>query len=324
MDIPLPFTNWVDRSNMVQSRALRLAGLLSLVGSPASAAVLLDQLAQIPNGWAEVSTPSSSSQLTLQVALAHQNMDQLESKLAAVSMPHSATYGKYLDVSEVNAIFGASKASADAVESWLKSFGVTDYTSKGDSIWFQTNVSTANSMLNTEFKTYSDATGSTKLRTLQYSIPESLASHVDLISPTTFFGATVAMRARKAKNAAPVASLATRQEPDSCKGSLVFENETFAVFQPDCIRTEYNVNGYTPLAESGSRIGFGSFLNQSASFSDLALFEEHFNFPSQNFSVVLINNGTDLPQPPPLADDGEANLDVQNIVSIAHPLPITE
>jgi subtilase family serine protease len=81
--------------------------------------------------------------------------------------------------------------------------------------------------------------------------------------------------------------------------------------EPDCIRTEYNVNGYTPIASSGSRIGYGSFLNQSSGFSDLALFEQHFNIPSQNFSVILINNGTDLPQPPPLADDGEANLDVQ-------------
>jgi tripeptidyl-peptidase-1 len=46
-----------------------------------------------------------------------------------------------------------------------------------------------------------------------------------------------------------------------------------------------------------------------------------------SFSVVLVNpqdGATDLPQPPPLADDGEANLDVQNIVAIAHPLPVTE
>ena len=304
--------------------ALRLVSLLSLVGARVSAAVLLEQVAQVPSGWTEVDTPSLSSQLVLQVALAQQNIDQLESRLAAVSTPNSATYGKYLDLDDVNEIFGPSKASSAAVESWLQSYGVTDYTTQGGSVWFQTNVSTANSLLSTEFKTYSDATGATKLRTLQYSIPENLVPHVDLVLPTTFFGKTIAMRARKARNAVPAANLATRQEPASCKGSLVFENQTFAVFKPDCIRTEYNVNGYTPLASSGSRIGFGSFLNESASFSDLALFEQHFNIPSQNFSVVLINNGTDLPQPPPLADDGEANLDAQNIVSIAHPLPITE
>jgi tripeptidyl-peptidase-1 len=303
--------------------ALRLAGVLSLASLQASAAVLLEQIPQVPNGWSEVDTPSQSAQLTLQVALAHQNLDQLESKLAAVSMPESATYGKYLDVDDVNAIFGPSKASTDAVQSWLKSNGVTDYTAQGGSIWFQTNVSTANSLLSTEFKTYSDATGSTKLRALQYSIPESLVPHVDLVSPTTFFGQTIAMRATKSQMAAPVAKLASRDVPASCKGTVVYENRTFNIFQPDCLRTQYNVNDYTPKVSSGSKIAFGSFLNQSASYDDLALFEEHFNFPSQNFSVVLINDGVNT-QPPPLADDGEANLDVQNIVSIAHPLPITE
>jgi tripeptidyl-peptidase-1 len=46
-----------------------------------------------------------------------------------------------------------------------------------------------------------------------------------------------------------------------------------------------------------------------------------------SFSVVLVNpedGATALPQPPSNADDGEANLDVQNIVAISHPLPITE
>ena len=46
-----------------------------------------------------------------------------------------------------------------------------------------------------------------------------------------------------------------------------------------------------------------------------------------SFSVVLVNpqdGATDLPQPPLLINDGEANLDVQNIVSITHPLPVTE
>lgn len=309
---------------MAKLTALRLVSALSLVGARASAAVLLEQLAQVPTGWNEVDTPSQSSQLVLQVALTLQNVDQLESRLAAVSMPESSSYGKYLDLDDVNAIFGPSKASTAAVESWLKSYGVTDYTNQGSSIWFQTNVSTANSLLSTDFKTYSDSTGATKLRALQYSVPDSLVPHVDVVAPVTIFGATAAMRALKSRNAAAAANLATRQEPASCKGTLVFQGETFNVFQPDCLRTEYNVNGYTPKASSGSRIGFGSFLNQSASFSDLALFEEHFNFPSQNFSVVLINGGTDLPQPPALENDGEANLDVQNIVSIAHPLPITE
>ncbi|KAH6608314.1 tripeptidyl peptidase a [Trichoderma cornu-damae] len=293
----------------------------------ASAAVLLESINRLPPGWKAAVTPSPSSHIVLQVALAQQNIDQLESRLAAVSTPNSSTYGKYLDLDEINEIFAPSNDSKTAVESWLQSHGVTKYTNQGSSIWFQTNVSTANTMLSTNFKTYSDPTGARKLRTTKYSIPESLVGHVDLIAPTTYFGTSKAMRARRSRSVASAIepkSLAARQEPSNCKGTLVFDGRTFNIFQPNCLRTEYNVDGYTPSAKSGSRIGFGSFLNQSASFSDLALFEKHFNLPSQNFSVVLINGGTDLPQPPSNDNDGEANLDVQNILSIAHPLPITE
>ncbi|KAL7929774.1 peptidase S8/S53 domain-containing protein [Trichoderma chlorosporum] len=309
---------------MPKSTAARLVSLLSLASVQVSAAVLVDSLEKLPQGWKAASAPSPSSQITLQVALTQQNIDQLESRLAAVSTPNSKTYGNYLDVDEINEIFAPSNASTAAVESWLQSHGVTKYTKQGSSIWFQTEVSTANAMLSTNFHTYSDDVGVKKLRTLQYSIPENLVGHVDLISPTTYFGTSKAMRVKRSRSVASVAQNAARQEPSSCKGTLIFQGQTFNVFQPDCLRTEYSVDGYTPSAKSGSRVGFGSFLNESASFSDFALFEKHFGFPSQNFTNVLINGGTDLPQPPPDADDGEANLDVQNILTIAHPLPITQ
>jgi tripeptidyl-peptidase-1 len=310
---------------MVTITTARLFSLVSLLRLQALAAVTLEQLASVPAGWSVAGTPSDSAQIVLQVALSQQNMDQLESKLAAVSTPNSPTYGQYLELDDINALFGASNESSAAVQSWLESSGVTSYTAQADSIWFQTNVSTANALLGTTFKTYSDSTGATKLRTTQYSVPESVASHIDLISPTTYFGKTKAMRAIPAASASK--SLKARQEPASCQGSIVFQNETYAAFSPDCLRIEYNVNGYTPSVSSGSKIAFGSFLNQSASFSDLLLFEQHFGIPVQNFSVVLVNpqdGATALPQPPLDANDGEANLDVQNIVSLVHPLPITE
>lgn len=310
---------------MAKLTALRLVSLLTLTSVQVLATTLVEQLANVPAGWSVAHTPSDSAQILLQVALTQQNIDQLEAKLAAVSTPGAPTYGQYLDLDQINAIFAPSSQSSAAVESWLKSYDVTSFTAQSGSIWFQTNVSTANAMLSTTFKAYSDSTGATKLRTTEYSIPKSLVAHIDLISPTTFFGKTQGMRAASAaKQAKP---LAARQEPASCTGSLVFENETFSVFTPDCIRSEYNINGYTPSKSSGSKIAFGSFLNQSASFSDLALYEKHFKIPSQNFSVVLVNpqdGATALPQPPSDANDGEANLDVQNIVGIVHPLPITE
>ncbi|RAL58922.1 hypothetical protein DID88_009213 [Monilinia fructigena] len=92
---------------------------------------------------------------------------------------------------------------------------------------------------------------------------------------------------------------------------------------PQCIKELYSVGNYTPSVSSGSRIGFGSFLNQSALYTDLFQFEELFNIPAQNFSVTLINGGVN-DQNPKTAQIGEANLDVQNIIGVAHPLPVEE
>ena len=300
----------------------RLVGLFALL-SQALGLALHEQLAGVPAGWSVAGTPSGSSQVNLQVALTQQNIDTLDTKIASVSTPGSSEYGKYLTADEVTAMFGASTESKVAVESWLESEGVTKYSTVGDSVWFQATVAQANKMLGTEFKTYMDETGTTKLRTTEYSLPESLKAHVDLVSPTTYFGKTKAMRSIQAKNAQP---LAPRSLPASCNTSILFENETFPAFIPECLEIEYNINNYVPDISSGSEIAFGNFLNQTPSFLDLELFEQYFDIPSQNFSVVLVNpqdGATDLPQPPEAENDGEADLDVQNIVALTHPLPIT-
>jgi len=96
---------------------------------------------------------------------------------------------------------------------------------------------------------------------------------------------------------------------------------------PACVRQLYNIPAnYTPPANSGSFIGFGSFLNESAQESDLLLFEKRYGFPNQTFDVVTINNGVNNQSEPTgiYGDVGEANLDIQNIIGVAHGLPVRE
>jgi tripeptidyl-peptidase I len=313
------------------SKALWLVSLVILPYLQSFAAVTVERIKKIPAGWSLATIPHESTEITLQIALSMQNLRQLESKLAAISTPNSPLYGQYLDLEDVNDLFGAKDESREAVESWLQSYGITDYKSQGNSVWFKSNVSTANSMLDTTFKVFIDSAGGTKIRTSEYSIPDELVDHIDLIAPTTYFGKSKAMRMQnktpKVTGLAGRSRLVRRQLPSSCNSSIVFQNFTYPAFEPDCLRSVYKVDGYKPKVSSGSRIAFGSFLNQSASFSDLTLYEEHFKIPIQNFSVILVNpedGATDLPQPPSNDDDGEANLDVQTIVSLVHPLPVIE
>lgn len=292
------------------SRAALCAVFLSRLVIPAYG-VIHEQLATVPSGWTLVGTPAPSTAITLSIALAHQNLDQLESTLLAISTPGNAKYGQHLDVDDVNSLF--PPVSDTAVVSWLQGAGISSIHTNGSIVNFATTVGTANTLLSAQFAYYqSDSTK--KLRTLQYSIPDNLVDQIDLISPTTYFGKTAAAAAfpsvtQKEKRApASQPSVAA-----SCQTSIT----------PSCLKELYSINDYTPDANSGSRIAFGSFLNQSAICSDLAAFEAYFGIPSQNISVELINGGTN-DQNLATAQFSEADLDVEYIVGISHPLPVIE
>ncbi|KAJ8060713.1 hypothetical protein OCU04_011018 [Sclerotinia nivalis] len=292
---------------MMYPKTAICAGLLSQA-LPAYGAVM-EKLAAVPSGWTAAETDSSAA-ITLTVGLAMQNLDQLEAKLLAVSTPGNAEYGNHLDANEANALFAPSADASNAVTSWLASAGAQNIVSDGSTVTFAATIEKANSILNATFQTYT-SNGVTKVRTTQYSVPDHVAEHIELISPTTYFGKTVANAPTKV---AKKATSATKVTVDaSCSTSIT----------PKCIKELYNVGSYTPSVSSGSRIGFGSFLNQSALYADLFQYESYFGIPSQNFSVTLINGATN-DQNPATAQNGEANLDVQNIIGVAHPLPVQE
>lgn len=285
---------------------LHAAGLCSLLALPALAAVLHEQLAAVPAGWQSIHTPADSSTIVLQIGLQQRNLDKLHSLIYAVSTPGNADYGNHMDRDDVAALLQPSREANTAVLNWLEQAGVTNVHSDGHWVNFATTVGTANQLLNTQFRYYENG-GVRKLRTTRYSVPEVLTKHIDLITPTTYFGRIgVAKSMRQHKK-----SIAARQVGANCTD----------VITPECIKKLYKIN-YTPDVKSGSRIGFGSFLNQSASISDLYLFEADNAIPRQGFSVELINGGVDDQTTTSIR--AEANLDVQYIIGVSHPLPVTE
>jgi tripeptidyl-peptidase-1 len=271
-----------DTHKMVAS-IMRLFAAATFALPVVTALVLHEQVSTIPAGWSFASAPDNDTQIVLQVALAQQNIDQLESRLSSVSTPSSSSYGQYLDFGDINALFGPSDASKNAVTAWLSSSGINTYTAQGDSVWLKASVAQANSLLGTTFNTYTDTQGVPKIRTTQYSIPQGLKAHIDLVSPTTYFGTTQAMRSIKSTYSRPRASLAERATtlPAGCNSTIVYQNHSYAGLTPDCLRYIYNVKDYKPSVKSGSKIAFSSFLNESASFSDLFAYEEHFGIPPQ-------------------------------------------
>ena len=288
-------------------KVLALQGLFLGAFKGLALAAIHDRLAIVPHSWTVAGSPDLDQMMTLSIGLQQQNLHQIEPLLYAMSTPGHEDYGKHMTREEVTALLKPTDDANAAVLTWLKDAGVTKLTSDGEWVRFATTVGQANKLLDTNFMYY-ESDGVTKLRTLQYSIPDSLAQHIDLVTPTTYFGKTAAQ--------APVLhysedQIAARQVSASCSSSIT----------PACLKQLYNVGTYTPSATSGSKIGFGNFLNQTARTADLTSYESRNSIPSQGFTNVLINGGKDDQSVD--NNHGEANLDVQNIIGVSHPLPVT-
>ena len=272
-----------------------------------SLAAVHEELAALPNGWTLVGAPADTDTMVLQVGLAQQNLDKLDTMIYQVSDPNSASYGQYMEGDDVADMVKPSSEASNMVLAWLKDSGVENTYSDGSQISFSTSVGTANKLLGTEFKYYA-SDGVQKLRTMSYSLPDDLVEYVDLVTPTTYFGKTTA-QAPAPRMHFPNKNIIPRQVNSSCADLIT----------PACIKELYNIK-YIPDPKSGSRIAFGSFLNQSARTQDLSQFETKFNIPQQGFAVQLINGGVNDQSISP--NHGEANLDVEYIVGTCGPLPI--
>lgn len=260
----------------------------------------------LPETVARVSLPVNSQMMTLQIDLTLDNTDILEEKLKDLSTPGSRNYGKWLTKDEVDALFPPTDGAPAAVANWLRSHGVSRIHDQGPSIRFAAPVGTVNRLLNTTFAYYSVA-GTRKLRTTEYSIPDDVAPFVQLIHPTTFFGQTRSHRM-------PIAL----QASDTDLASAAEKNCT-RLITPACLRSAYNIGDYVASATSGSRLGFGSFLNESARLADLHAYQRAFGIPEQDFASVLVNGGVDNQERE--GSHVEANLDAQFQSAVAFPLP---
>ncbi|KAI1180076.1 peptidase S8/S53 domain-containing protein [Nemania sp. FL0916] len=268
----------------------------------------------LSEGVSRVGVPPDSQMMTLQIGLALDNTRFLEEKLKDLSTPSSPNYGKWLTKEEVDELFPPADGASAAVTSWLKSHGVEHIDEQGYDVKFAAPVGTVDRLLNTTFAYYTIA-GSRKLRTTEYSVPEHIAPFVQLIHPTTFFGQTQSHRMPIDKEAGVLA------EPKLMEIIANAENCT-KLITPSCIRAAYNIGDYVPDVSSGSRIGFGTFLNGSARLEDLHTYQNTYGIPEQDFTSILINDGVDNQERE--GNHAEANLDAQFQSAMSYPLPMVQ
>ena len=262
--------------------------------------------------------------IKLRVALQQQNVALFEQIVLDVSMPDHPRYGKHLHGHEIKALLKPTDAASNAVISWLQECNITAIEDDGDWVIFRTNVEVANRILDTNFLWYTgDYQGWERLRALQYSVPEAVAQHINLIQPTTRFGTLKPMRSLvlKKEYQGQATGLSYWNAEATRKSKVDVSCNT--TITPQCLLQLYNVH-YRAPANTTSKVAFASFLEEYARYADLARFETEYApyAVGQNFSVVSINGG--LNDQVGTEDSGEANLDLQYIVGISSPVPVAE
>jgi tripeptidyl-peptidase-1 len=122
-------------------------------------------------------------------AVKQTNVALLESTLLQVSDPGHQGYGKHLSLQAVNEMVRPSVASASAISSFLHDSGVDiddtcQSNGNGDLIKCVLSVMQVEAMLEAKYINFEHKSGVSVLRTLKYSLPASVASHVDFVAPT--------------------------------------------------------------------------------------------------------------------------------------------
>lgn len=301
---------------MALARSIKIGGLLA-VAIDGTAAALVSRAASLPAAVRVLSVPDENTPITLEIGLKMQNIEKLEDMLRDVSDPKSSNYGQYLSTTEIHETFRPSDESGAAVKAWLQENGITEIVDRGFYINFATTVSKANDLLNSAFSYY-DVQGTRKLRTREYTISGEIADHIELVTPTTYFGTTKAHRAVDAAAPDHNEVLVNRQADGD--GNATQPSPCSRLLTPPCLKDMYGFGDYQVDPDSGSRIAFASFLNQSAVPNDLDVFTDTFDLPRTSWESVIINGGDDHQDFK--RDVGEGNLDAQMLALSGKTLPM--
>lgn len=304
-----------------------LTGLVSVLRTVAalSSPEVFESLRDVPQGWTQVGKPEPSTRFHLRIALEQPNHDLFEQTLLAVSTPNHKQYGMHLKRDEVKALIKPRDESTQAVLSWLEQSGVPESDIENDGEWvnFYTSVATAEAMMDTEFYYFSKTSNAKakKIRTLHYSVPQEISSHITMIQPTTRFGQVKAQR--KAPFTTEKATY-TPAKAAATPGTTLNVTACNATVTPDCLRALYNIGDYEADPSVGSLFGVCGYLDEYAKYDALDEFLGTYApyAVSQNFSYALVNGGL-ATQDDTVDDDVEANLDIQYAASIGFNQNIT-
>ncbi|KAJ7693921.1 tripeptidyl peptidase A [Mycena rosella] len=284
-----------------------------------------------PRGWSIHGPAPLDHLIKLRIALPQSNFQALEDHLYEISDPYHERYGAHLSKEDIEELVAPRPESVDAVAQWLHSHGIQDEdmgrSPAGDWLTLRIPVALVEKMLDTKYHVWKHAgSGDYLVRTTSYSLPKSLHEHIELIQPTTMFGAFKKLKSTihsiseadatiQTQNLRPIVDAAGVTVDASCNTTITIT----------CLKEIYNAVGYTPSATVGNSVGITGYLEENANRADLQTFYAD-QVPAaaavnSTFKFISVAGGLDS-QNSSLAG-GEANLDVQFAFGLSFPIAST-
>jgi len=232
--------------------------------------------------------------MNLIFAVKQRNLDVLQETFWAVSDPKNSRYGQHLSLEQMTELIGPTQQTVDTIVNWLENEGCSDIriTQSREYIHTRVSVPLAARLLNIQFHTYRHLSGiSVEASVGPYSLPTSIAAHIDLVSGAVGFPDV----------RAPIVQVAP---PNSGVGSLEID--------PTNIRTRYNVTSTTVGTNSKNMHAVAEFQAQYYSPTDLKTFWNEF-VPFAAFQPVAKVIGYNNALKPGI----EASLDIQYVMGVA-------
>ncbi|EJD44918.1 hypothetical protein AURDEDRAFT_64960 [Auricularia subglabra TFB-10046 SS5] len=305
---------------MVLSFPLALPALFSVVNAAVvqmkPAMRVHEYRASAPDGFVAVSKAPADAPLTLRLGLKQRDSAGLAKALYRVSDPSSPDYGKHLSQEEVAAFLGPTPETLAAVNTWLAANGIVavPFSPAGDWLEFNISAAAAGSLFDTEFTVFEHAAegGSRGIRTLQYSLPDTIQPHIDLFLPgISFWNPTHERKAPMFTEVKALDDPEKRQDPSGIQ-----------FITPEILQSFYNIPS-APAPASSNSLAVSGFNNQWANRDDLTLFGANYrpDIPSATFVTHRIDGGINNQSRQDAGD--EASLDIQYTVGIATGVPVT-
>ncbi|KAG9601021.1 tripeptidyl-peptidase 1 precursor, partial [Aureobasidium melanogenum] len=269
----------------------------SAIAAPKLAADLysIKERHKVPPGWREIGAVPDSHSINLHIGLTQNNQADIERHVLEASDPSHAGYGQYLSAGEIQKLIAPSDEAVRMVSTWLIEHDIIAARLSPSKDWITANVPVRRieSLLNTSYSVYQHQDGSTLIRAPEWSLPQHLHDHIDLIQPTSSF-----FRASKFTNDAmpergPIEwhkSLSKdwwkgskNHNSSTCDVSILCNvtatnsaGATITATSLDCLRCLYGTLSYVPKVPDRNMIGVTNYLNETQKRSDLKLYLEKF------------------------------------------------